>query len=85
MSTEKRHFYIAHASFKEMNLSHDIDQQYNTTIDLNTNRITKALLEKIRLHMLNDIKNDFPNVSPTNFRLNSISYLGEMTKEEFES
>jgi hypothetical protein len=85
MSTQKKHFYIAHASFKDSHADHDFDQQYNSTIDLNTNRITKAILEKVRLYIVNEIETDYPELGVKEFRLNSLSYLGEMTIEEFNS
>ncbi|CAH1073595.1 hypothetical protein K5D27_09465 [Acinetobacter baumannii] len=85
MSNQKKHYYIAHASFKNSLAAHDIDQQYNSTIDLETNKLTKSILEKIRLHMVNNIETNYQNIGVKDFRLNSLSYLGEMTQEEFES
>lgn len=41
MSNQK-HYYIAHATFKNANLANDADQQYNTTIDLDGNKLTKS-------------------------------------------
>ncbi|CAM86188.1 hypothetical protein KTJ63_02930 [Acinetobacter baumannii] len=85
MSNQKKHYYIAHATFKNANLANDADQQYNTTIDLDGNKLTKSFLKKLELHIVKDIESNWPNISVKDLRLNSISYLGEMTKEEFES
>lgn len=85
MNTQKKHFYITHASFKDANQVNGIEQQYNSTIDTDTNKITKSSLEEIRLHMVKDIETKWPNIRVKELRLNSLSYLGEMTHEEFNS
>ncbi|HJE74367.1 hypothetical protein ABLU22_01375 [Acinetobacter lwoffii] len=85
MSDQKKHWYIVHGSFKNPNLEHDLDQSFNGDFSLSSSKITKSTLEKVRLSLVDFIKNNNPGVAVKDFRINSISYLGEMTQEEFNS
>ena len=85
MSDQKKHFYLVHGSFKNPALGHDIDQSFNGDINLSSTKITKSVLEEVRISLENYIQNKNPQIKVVNFRINSISYLGEMTKEEFNS
>lgn len=85
MSSQKRHYFLTFATFKDHFLPHDLSQEYKAVVDLNTNKITNSILEDIKLHILKDIETNFPNISVKNLQLNSLSYLGEMTPEEFNT
>lgn len=85
MSELKKHWFMVHGSFKNSVLGHDIDQSYNGDFSLNSSKITKSTIEKVRRAILDEIQNKNPQVKVENFRINSLSYLGEMTEEEFNS
>lgn len=83
--SEKKHFYLVHGSFKNSNLGHDIDQSFNGDFSLDSTKITKSVLEKVRSSLEDFVKSNNPHIKVENFRINAISYLGEMTKEDFNS
>lgn len=85
MSSQKRHYFLLHASIRNPNDPQGIEQQYNSTINIETKQITSTLLEKIRLDVVSQIKVNWPEVVVEECRLNSLSYLGEMTPEEFNA
>lgn len=84
-STSKRHYYLAHCSFKNRNAGHDIDQSVNSDFTTSSNLLNKSSLENIKASILNKVVTENPNMDIYDFRLNSLSYLGEMTEEEFNS
>lgn len=85
MNNQKKHWYIVHGSFKNPLLGHDIDQSFNGDFNLSSSKITKSTLDKVRLSLVDFIENNNPQVKVKDFRINSISYLGEMTEAEFNS
>ncbi|MCK0901038.1 hypothetical protein B9X75_10595 [Acinetobacter pittii] len=79
------HYYIAHSSFKDRNSGNDFDLSVNSDLTLASNVITKAILSNIKESILTKIIAENPHMNVYDYRLNSFSYLGEMTEEEYNS
>lgn len=85
MSNLAEHYYLGCASFKNRNGSDDLSQYFVADFCLNKTQLTKAVLADITKSLLEDVKSKNPNMDIYDFTLNSISYLGCMTEEEFNS
>ncbi|MDX7880462.1 hypothetical protein [Acinetobacter nosocomialis] len=78
-----KHWYYVYGTYENSieNSLHKTEGSFS----LESNKINKSSLELIK----NDLKNmalaDYPGITINNFQLISISYLGEMTPEEFNS
>ncbi|MDV7491374.1 hypothetical protein R4511_02050 [Acinetobacter baumannii] len=83
MSHKKKHWYFAYGTYEN-----PIDNSLNKaegTFSLDTNKINLSSLEKIKTDIKNSVLANDPQIVINNFQLISISYLGEMTSEEFNS
>ena len=84
-SSQKLHHYLCHANFKDQNSEINLNKDMTFNFSLPTNKITKTFLNGLSETVRSILLEHHPTMNLYDIRINSISYLGEMTEEEFNS
>ncbi|EMJ3295159.1 hypothetical protein MJ012_00925 [Acinetobacter baumannii] len=85
LNNQNLHFYICHASFKDRKSGHDFNQDIRLDFSIPTNKITKSFLRDFTKRIENDAQAKYPEMDIHDVKINSISYMGYMTEQEFNS
>lgn len=83
MFSEKKHWFFVYATYE--NLADNSLNKTDGEFSLPSNKVTKTLKEGIKNDLIAIVKSKNPEVIINNFQLISLSYLGEMTVDEFNS
>ncbi|MGQ4639400.1 hypothetical protein ACUIJ0_12085 [Acinetobacter junii] len=83
MTTNKKHWYFAFANY--VNPADNSLNKAEGTFSFTTNKINQSALERIKNDIQNVVKSNNPGLIINNFQLISLSYLGEMTDDEFNA
>lgn len=84
-SVQKSHYYLCHASYKDKNAGHTFNQDIILDFSIPTNKITKSFLNNFTKDVHAATQKKHPEMDIYDVRINSVSYLGEMTEQEFNS
>jgi len=84
-TSQKTHYYLCHASYKDKKAGHNLDQDIRLDFSIPTNKITKSFLEGFTNQIQIETQKKYPEMEVYDVRINSVSYLGEMTEAEFNS
>lgn len=81
---QKLHYFMFTANYKERNNDFALQAFYGT-FNLPNRNVTKKMLKQVEEQTLEAFKQSNPEDDIYDYRLVSLSYLGEMTSEEFNA
>lgn len=82
--SDKQNYFMFTANYKDLSLGDSI-QVYFGTFSFPAKNITKSMIKQIENQTLDSFKLSNPNSDVHEYKVVSLSHLGEMTAEEFNS
>lgn len=81
----KQHYYLCHATYIDNKAGHGLRADINLNFNRPTSLINKSFLKNFTEQIRTETQLKYPEMEISDVRINSISYLGYMTDEEFNA